>query len=125
VGLDLVERSPTRFAAQGDAWATLLIANAMAVKQTFYHPFARFLAAVPPDASESSPEFLAFAAHLSSGPPPDGQDYLRDAFAHYQRQRRETDRAALSSESRFSLAYPGLVAGLPYSDPLGRSSDRR
>lgn len=45
MGLDLVERSPTRFAAQGDAWATLLIANAMAVKQTFYHPFARFLAA--------------------------------------------------------------------------------
>jgi predicted alpha/beta hydrolase len=45
VGLDLVERRPTRFPAEGRAWATLLIANAMAVKQGFYHPFARFLAA--------------------------------------------------------------------------------
>ena len=56
--------------------------------------FARFLAAVPPDAAESSTEFLSFAAHLRSGPPPDGQDYLRDAFAHYQRQRRKSDPAA-------------------------------
>jgi predicted alpha/beta hydrolase len=45
VGLDLVERRPTRFPAQGEAWATALIANAMAVKQGFYHPFARYLAA--------------------------------------------------------------------------------
>jgi len=55
--------------------------------------FARFLATVPADASESSPEFLSFAAQLRSGPPPLGQDYLRDAFSHYQRQRRETDPA--------------------------------
>jgi predicted alpha/beta hydrolase len=45
VGLDLVERRPTRFPAQGEPWATALIANAMAVKQAFYHPFARYLAA--------------------------------------------------------------------------------
>lgn len=56
--------------------------------------FARFLAIVPPDASESSPEFVTFAAQLRSGPPPDGQDYLREAFSHYQRQRSETDPAA-------------------------------
>jgi hypothetical protein len=53
--------------------------------------FARFLATVPVDAAEDSPEFLAFAAGLCSGPPPDGQSYLRDAFAHYQHQRRESD----------------------------------
>src|SRR5205809_123184 len=56
--------------------------------------FARFLATVPADAAESSPEFLTFAAQLRSGPPPGGQDYLREAFAHYQRQRREVDPAA-------------------------------
>jgi hypothetical protein len=60
--------------------------------------FARFMASVPVDAAEDSPQFLSFAAGLRPGPPPDGQDYLRDAFAHYQQQRRETDpgvRAAL------------------------------
>ena len=45
MGLDLVERRPTRFRAQGEPWATLLIANAMAVRQEFYHPLARYLAA--------------------------------------------------------------------------------
>src|SRR6185436_8101391 len=53
--------------------------------------FARFMAMVPVDAREDSPEFLAFAAGLRPGPPPDGQDYLREAFAHYQQQRREAD----------------------------------
>jgi hypothetical protein len=53
--------------------------------------FARFLATVPVDAAEDSPEFLAFAAGLRPGPPPDGQSYLREAFAHYQHQRREPD----------------------------------
>jgi hypothetical protein len=58
------------------------------------YEFARFMASVPVDAREDSPEFLAFAAGLRPGPPPAGQDYLRDAFAHYQQQRRETDAAA-------------------------------
>lgn len=53
--------------------------------------FARFLAMVPPDASEQSPEFLTFAASLRPGPPPAGQDLLREAFAHYQHQRHEAD----------------------------------
>jgi len=56
--------------------------------------FARFMAMVPVDAREDSPEFLAFAAGLRPGPPPDGQDYLREAFAHYQQQRREADAGA-------------------------------
>ena len=60
--------------------------------------FARFMASVPADAAEDSPQFLSFAAGLRPGPPPDGQDYLREAFAHYQQQRQEADagvRAAL------------------------------
>jgi hypothetical protein len=55
--------------------------------------FARFLAAVPPDASPASPEFAAFAASLRPGPPPGGQGLLREAFAHYQEQRGERDGA--------------------------------
>ena len=60
--------------------------------------FARFLATVPQDASDDSPEFHAFTAGLRSGPPPDGQDYLKEAFAHYVQQHHEADptsRAAL------------------------------
>jgi len=55
------------------------------------HQFARFMATVPADATEDSPEFLAFAAGLRPGPPPDGQTYLSEAFAHYQHQRYESD----------------------------------
>jgi len=53
--------------------------------------FARFLATVPVDAPPDSAESRAFAAGLGSGPPPDGQDSLREAFEHYQRQRFEPD----------------------------------
>jgi hypothetical protein len=55
--------------------------------------FARFLAIVPADARPDSAEYRTFAAGLRPGPPPDGQDYLRDAFAHYQQQRFESDAA--------------------------------
>jgi hypothetical protein len=59
--------------------------------------FARFMATVPIDAREDSPEFAAFAAGLRPGPPPDGQDLLREAFAHYQHQRLEADKTARTS----------------------------
>jgi len=55
--------------------------------------FARFIEMVPNDAGPDSDEFLAFAADLRAGPPPDGQDLLKDAFAHYQQRRHETDPA--------------------------------
>ena len=74
--------------------STAVAAGNLEVFAEIGREFARFLATVPPDAAESSPEFLSFAAQLRSGPPPDGQDYLRDAFAHYQRQRSERDPAA-------------------------------
>ena len=44
MGLDLIARRPTRFPAEGKAWATALVGNAMGVKQEFYAAFARFLA---------------------------------------------------------------------------------
>ena len=55
--------------------------------------FARFLATVPDDATVQSGEFAVFVAGFRPGPPPDGQDYLTEAFAHYQDARRETDAA--------------------------------
>ena len=55
------------------------------------HEFARFLATVPASAAVSSPEFTAFAAGLRPGPPPDGQDFLREAFTLYQEQRHQSD----------------------------------
>lgn len=45
MGLDLVERRPTHFPPQGKPWGTVLVANAMAVRQGFYAAYARFLAA--------------------------------------------------------------------------------
>jgi hypothetical protein len=59
--------------------------------------FARFVATVPADAPEDSPAFLLFAGGLTSGPPPDGQDFLKAAFGHYQRARRDEDAAARAS----------------------------
>src|SRR5262245_38410527 len=59
--------------------------------------FARFMATVPIDAREDSPEFLAFAAGLRAGPPPDGQDLLREAFGYYQHQRFEADQTLRAS----------------------------
>ena len=55
--------------------------------------FARFLAEVPPEATPDSAEFAAFAARLRPGDPPDGQQLLKEAFAHYQQQRLESDPA--------------------------------
>ena len=55
--------------------------------------FARFLATVDADARPDSAEYLAFASSLRPGPPPEGQDYLREAFGHYQQQRFESDAA--------------------------------
>lgn len=56
--------------------------------------FARFVETVPPDAPVDSPEMTAFVRGLSPGPPPEGQDYLKEAFAHFQQQRHEPDPAS-------------------------------
>ena len=70
--------------------------------------FARFLATVPENAGKDSPEFLAFAAGLRPGPPPDGQDYLKEAFAHYLEQRHAGDPAARAA----SVLLANLKIGL-------------
>jgi hypothetical protein len=53
--------------------------------------FARYLEACPADAPVDSPAFSAFLQALRPGEPPDGQDYLRQAFSCYQRQGHEPD----------------------------------
>src|SRR5215217_2839946 len=52
--------------------------------------FARFLEECPADAPVGAPEVQAFVASLEPGEPPDGQQYLRQAFERYQRQSAET-----------------------------------
>ncbi len=56
--------------------------------------FARFIASVPENARHDSGEVIAFVSALRPGLPPDGQDYLKEAFTHYQQQRYELDPAA-------------------------------
>jgi hypothetical protein len=51
--------------------------------------FARFLQECPADAPVGAPEVQAFVASLKPGEPPDGQQYLRQAFERYQRQSAE------------------------------------
>ena len=53
--------------------------------------FARYLEACPADAPVDSPALSAFLQALRPGEPPDGQDYLRQAFSCYQRQGHEPD----------------------------------
>jgi hypothetical protein len=60
--------------------------------------FARFIVTVPVDAPVDSEELRSFARELRPGPAPEGQDYLIEAFTHFQQQRHESDpavRAAL------------------------------
>src|SRR5829696_1161931 len=47
--------------------------------------FARFLVKCPADAPVDAPEVQAFVASLKAGEPPEGQQYLRQAFERYQR----------------------------------------
>jgi hypothetical protein len=53
--------------------------------------FARYLNECPPDAAAESPAFQRFVDRLRPGDPPEGQRYLRQAFARYERRRLERD----------------------------------
>jgi len=53
--------------------------------------FARSLHECPPDAAADSPQLQRFLDQLRPGDPPDGQRYLRQAFARYERRRLERD----------------------------------
>jgi hypothetical protein len=69
--------------------------------------FARFLASVPVDTRADSQEFLAFAAEFRPGPPPEGQDFLKEAFAYYQ-QEHEADATARASRILLANLKIGL-----------------
>lgn len=45
--------------------------------------FARFIAACLQDTTSDTEKLSQFCTELRSGEPPDGQDYLRQAFSHY------------------------------------------
>jgi hypothetical protein len=53
--------------------------------------FARYLQACPPDGRGDGASFQRFLDRLRPGDPPDGQRYLRQAFARYELRRRESD----------------------------------
>ena len=53
--------------------------------------FARYLQECGPELRPDSPAFQRFLAGLRPGPPPDGQQYLRQAFTRYQQQLFEPD----------------------------------
>jgi hypothetical protein len=53
--------------------------------------FSRYLRDCDPDLPPDAPAFAAFLDGLRPGEPPDGQRFLRQAFARYQQQRLEPD----------------------------------
>jgi hypothetical protein len=55
------------------------------------YEFARYLRECPPDASPESTQVASFLDRLRPADPPEGQRYLRQAFARYERLRRERD----------------------------------
>src|SRR4029079_8714954 len=95
--------------------------------------FARFLHACPP-CDEGAARVESFVDGLRPGDPPEGQRYLRQAFARYERRRLERDpktRAELAVPANLDLGlheqtrlHPEIRAALDsaYSTPedLGR-----
>ena len=70
--------------------------------------FARYLQECPPDAPADSPAFQRFLDRLRPGDPPDGQRYLRQAFARYERRRLERDpkeRAELAVLANLEIGF--------------------
>ena len=53
------------------------------------YEFARYLETCGSDPSPDSPRLAQFLNALTPGPPPNGQDWLRRAFSHYQQLRTE------------------------------------
>jgi hypothetical protein len=70
--------------------------------------FARYLHESPPDAGTDSPPVERFLDRLRPGDPPDGQRYLRQAFARYERRRVERDpkvRAELAVLANLEIGF--------------------
>ena len=84
--------------------------------------FARFLEQVPAGAAPTSAEFTAFAAQLRPGLPPEGQQLLRDAFAHYQ-QRAGSDPAAQAAWILLANLKIGLHEQTRLQPEIARAMD--
>ena len=96
--------------------------------------FARYLHEVPPDAAADAPAVQRFLDSLRPGDPPEGQEYLRRAFARYERGRRERDpkeRAELAVLANLEIGFheqtrlqpeirEALDAGYATQEELGR-----
>jgi hypothetical protein len=96
--------------------------------------FARYLEASPPDAAADSAAFRRFLEGLRPGDPPEGQGYLRRAFARYERRRLERDpkaRAELTLLANLEIGlheqtrlqpeiHESLDAGYATQEDLGR-----
>ena len=70
--------------------------------------FARYLHECPPDAPADSPQVERFLDRLRPGDPPEGQRYLRQAFARYERGRLERDpkeRAQLAVLANLEIGF--------------------
>ena len=70
--------------------------------------FARYLHECPPDAPADSPAVQRFLDGLRPGDPPEGQGYLRQAFARYERRRLERDpkeRAELAVLANLEIGF--------------------
>jgi hypothetical protein len=70
--------------------------------------FADYLEQCPPNASSDSAALRRFLDGLRSGPPPDGQEYLKEAFRAYQAQRVETDQRVRSQLTALANLQIGL-----------------
>ena len=100
--------------------------------------FARYLHDCPQDAPPEGPQFQGFVRRLRAGDPPDGQRYLRQAFARYERLRFEPDpklRVQLAVLANLEIGLheqtrlqpeisEALDAGYVTHDDLGRCSLR-
>src|SRR6185436_2566678 len=70
--------------------------------------FARYLHERPPDTPAESPQVERFLDRLRPGDPPEGQRYLRQAFARYERGRLERDpkeRAQLAVLANLEIGF--------------------
>lgn len=70
--------------------------------------FASYLASCPPEAPLDAPEVAAFLGALRPGPPPDGQEHLKVAFAAYQAQSAVPDRARRAQQIVLANLWIGL-----------------
>ena len=85
--------------------------------------FARFVAQVPADATADSTALTAFVSRLRPGEPPEGQQLLREAFAHYLQQRLESDPATRAALTLLANLKIGLHEQTRLQPEIARAVD--